>query len=141
MGERTPTVDYTDGQPNYHPKRPYGNCVDGFLWRRVEGGFLCCGGGHAITDQLLAKHEGKYYADPNPGFKLRSVVFEGSKHYGPYHDGKSFANRQGRYKHNDPVLGNARNVGDVDCDACEGRGGCKYFKCLHITVPNHAWEE
>lgn len=38
-----------------------GNCVMGYDWVRVEGGYRCTGGSHKVTDELLAEGKGGYY--------------------------------------------------------------------------------
>jgi hypothetical protein len=38
-----------------------GACIRGFQWVRVEGGYMCAGENHAVTDELLAEGKGGYY--------------------------------------------------------------------------------
>jgi hypothetical protein len=64
-----------------------GVCPEHYAWRRMSGGYQCEGGGHGITDELLAEgkggmmahrtrqwgvSDGPYYPHPNnPGRWLR----------------------------------------------------------------------
>ncbi|RDL32025.1 uncharacterized protein BP5553_09427 [Venustampulla echinocandica] len=43
-------------------------CPVGFLWDRIDGGYICQGGSHRVTDELLADGRGGLYV---PGFPRR----------------------------------------------------------------------
>ena len=50
-----------------------GSCVEGFGWRRVPGGYRCNGpegGGHKVTDELLAEGRGRFLQRNTPAHML-----------------------------------------------------------------------
>jgi Ni/Co efflux regulator RcnB len=38
-----------------------GQCIEGYDWGRVDGGYVCAGGNHMITDELLAEGRGGHW--------------------------------------------------------------------------------
>lgn len=49
-------------------------CPQGFLWDRIDGGYICQGGTHRVSDELLAEGKGGIYrvaARPPPGLRHR----------------------------------------------------------------------
>ena len=38
-----------------------GACPEGYTWTRRPGGYQCNGGGHGVTDELLAERKGGIY--------------------------------------------------------------------------------
>lgn len=37
------------------------NCIAGYEWRPIEGGYICSGGNHMATHELIAEGMGRYY--------------------------------------------------------------------------------
>ena len=50
-----------------------GCCVAGFEWTAVSGGYMCIGGNHLITHQLLAEQRDGYYESELSNLKTRFV--------------------------------------------------------------------
>lgn len=40
-------------------------CVEGFKWKRIDGGYQCKGGHHLISDDLLAEGKGGFWSLPS----------------------------------------------------------------------------
>lgn len=65
-----------------------GACPQGYDWNRRDGGYQCHGGGHGITDEMLAEGKGGMWALPTKDWEVKD---------GPYYprDGEWFRVKPG----------------------------------------------
>jgi hypothetical protein len=78
MASRQPLIDTLDSQDREAQEKwaqelikRSGACPEGYEWNRMPGGYQCRGGGHGMTDEMLAEGKGGLWALPTKNWEVK----------------------------------------------------------------------